>query len=352
MITKLQVQNILLLDNLELDFKPGLNILTGETGAGKSILLDCLGYLLGKRNRRIELGNSDNKALIVGEFNIEENNEVVQFLETHGIPNNEFLILRQSINYNNKRRVFINDLPCSIDLVRKLGDLLLDLNGQFEEQGLLNVQNHMKLLDDFGNLGQYRSSIEETWIEVGTQKKILEEEYKKTDFVENPDFLNRSINEIIALDLKENELNSIEERRNKLKKASKISSDLLNSIQYLNRESVEQSLLNTVRSLEKLEKKDGSEIELPVELLNSALDNFSQACDILSRLSQKSEKIENELIQIEDRYHAIKRVCRTHKVELNQITNLKMMLENDDNISSVEENIKKTENKITFLEEK
>ena len=93
MIKKLLVQNIFLLENLELEFTSGLNVLTGETGAGKSILLDCLGYLLGKNGTRIELGNQGESAVIMGEFQVQENGLVSQFLSERGFSINENLIL-------------------------------------------------------------------------------------------------------------------------------------------------------------------------------------------------------------------------------------------------------------------
>jgi len=134
LIKKLFVRNIFLIENLELEFTSGLNVLTGETGAGKSILLDCLGYLLGKKNTRIELGSLAETATLIGEFQSEKNGLISQLLSEKGFSIDGNLILRQSIGTNSKRRAFINDLPCSLELVRELGNLILDLNGQFEEQ--------------------------------------------------------------------------------------------------------------------------------------------------------------------------------------------------------------------------
>ena len=189
MIKKLFVQNIFLIENLELEFKSGLNVLTGETGAGKSILLDCLGYLLGKKNTRIELGNRAETATLIGEFQSEKNDLIFQFLSEKGFSTDGNLILRQSIGASSKRRAFINDLPCSLELVRELGNLILDLNGQFEEQGLLNVKTHRGLLDAYGNLQQNLKNVDKYWTELNKLKKLLDTEYKRKDLVENTDFL-------------------------------------------------------------------------------------------------------------------------------------------------------------------
>ena len=178
MIKKLFVQNIFLIENLELEFTSGLNVLTGETGAGKSILLDCLGYLLGKKNTRIELGNRAETATLIGEFQSEKNGLISQFLSEKGFSTDGNLILRQSIGTTSKRRAFINDLPCSLELVRDLGNLILDLNGQFEEQGLLNVKTHRGLLDTFGNLQQHLKNVDMYWTELNKLEKLLDAEYK------------------------------------------------------------------------------------------------------------------------------------------------------------------------------
>ena len=346
------VQNIFLLESLELEFTSGLNVLTGETGAGKSILLDCLGYLLGKKNTRIELSSQATSAVIIGEFQIQQNGVISQFLSEKGFSVEDNLILRQSIGANRKRRAFLNDLPCSLDMVRQLGDLMLDLNGQFEEQGLLNVNTHRALLDAFGNLQESVRRVEKSWTEILELKKQLENEFTKKDLVENRDFLAKSIKGIIELKLDKAELDTIEENRDKLRNASRSNSGIMDAFENLNRDLVEENILNVIKSLEKLERKGYINDELPTETFYSVLEKFTQACEVLENLKEKSANSEHELIKIEDRYHAIKRICRTHDVELDQILNLQTSLEHElQSIEGVDEKIKEIEKKIFVLEE-
>ena len=206
-----------MLENLELEFTSGLNVLTGETGAGKSILLDCLGYLLGKKNTRIELGNQSDTASLIGEFPSEKNSIISQFLSEKGFPIDGNIILRQSIDTNNKRRAFVNDVPCSLEMIRELGNLILDLNGQSDEQGLLNVKTHRGLLDAFGNLQKNLKIVEKYWADLIKLNKMLDAEYNRKNFVENTDFLEKSIREINELNVEKNEIESIEERREEMK---------------------------------------------------------------------------------------------------------------------------------------
>lgn len=346
------VQNIFLLESLELEFTSGLNVLTGETGAGKSILLDCLGYLLGKKNTRIELSSQATSAVIIGEFQIQKNGVISQFLSEKGFSVEDNLILRQSIGANRKRRAFLNDLPCSLDMVRQLGDLMLDLNGQFEEQGLLNVNTHRALLDAFGNLQESVRRVEKSWTEILELKKQLENEFTKKDLVENRDFLAKSIKGIIELKLDKAELDTMEENRDKLRNASRSNSGIMDAFENLNRDLVEENILNVIKSLEKLERKGYINDELPTETFYSVLEKFTQACEVLENLKEKSANSEHELIKIEDRYHAIKRICRTHDVELDQILNLQTSLEHElQSIEGVDEKIKEIEKKIFVLEE-
>ena len=346
------VQNIFLLESLELEFTSGLNVLTGETGAGKSILLDCLGYLLGKKNTRIELSSQATSAVIIGEFQIQQNGVISQFLSEKGFSVEDNLILRQSIGANRKRRAFLNDLPCSLDVVRQLGDLMLDLNGQFEEQGLLNVNTHRALLDAFGNLQESVRRVEKSWTEILELKKQLENEFTKKDLVENRDFLAKSIKGIIELKLDKAELDTMEENRDRLRNASRSNSGIMDAFENLNRGLVEENILNVIKSLEKLERKGYINDELPTETFYAVLEKFAQACEVLENLKEKSANSEHELIKIEDRYHAIKRICRTHDVELDQILNLQTSLEHElQSIEGVDEKIKKIEKKIFVLEE-
>ncbi len=346
------VRNIFLLESLELEFTSGLNVLTGETGAGKSILLDCLGYLLGKKNTRIELSSQATSAVIIGEFQIQQNGVISQFLSEKGFSVEDNLILRQSIGANKKRRAFLNDLPCSLDMVRQLGDLMLDLNGQFEEQGLLNVNTHRALLDAFGNLQESGRRVEKSWTEILELKKQLENEFTKKDLVENRDFLAKSIKGIIELKLDKAELDTMEENRDKLRNASRSNSGIMDAFENLNRDLVEENILNVIKSLEKLERKGYINDELPTETFYAVLEKFAQACEVLENLKEKSANSEHELIKIEDRYHAIKRICRTHDVELDQILNLQTSLEHElQSIEGVDEKIKEIEKKIFVLEE-
>ena len=152
----------------------------------------------------------------------------------------------------------------------------------------MNVKTHRSLLDAFGNLELNVKNIEKSWAEINKLKKLLDTEYKRKDLVENKEFLSKSIREISELELDQNELESIESRRDSLKKSSQSSSVIHDTLQSLNRELVEESIMNAIKSLERLEKKGQIDDQLLIELFYAASEKFSQACEMLDQLREKS----------------------------------------------------------------
>ena len=137
-------------------------------------------------------GKQADTATLIGEFQSEKNDKINEFLSEKGFSVDGNLILRQSIGANGKRRAFINDLPCSLDMVRELGNLILDLNGHsLKNKGLLNVKTHRGLLDAFGDLHEKVKNVEKSWTKISELKKLLDTEYKRKDAVENTDFISK-----------------------------------------------------------------------------------------------------------------------------------------------------------------
>ena len=121
MLIRLHVRNILLVKNAELAFKPGLNVLTGETGAGKSILLDCLGFLLGQKSVKIDVGNNGDVGEVTGVFELQENKKLKKILGELGYQWTKDIIVRRQLTFENRRKSFLNDTPCSVELLKILG---------------------------------------------------------------------------------------------------------------------------------------------------------------------------------------------------------------------------------------
>lgn len=161
MLKTLHIKNYALIDEIEVDFEPGLNIITGETGAGKSILIDALGLVLGERASSEVIRKGQEKTIVEAVFGVSGNKKVRQLLADNELEGGDDLILRREISAKGNRG-FVNDTPTTVGIQQSIGDLMVDLHGQHEHQSLLRSQTHIDLLDDYGGLdalvADYRSA--------------------------------------------------------------------------------------------------------------------------------------------------------------------------------------------------
>ena len=150
MIEKLYIKNYLIIKEAEIEFLNGLNILTGETGAGKSIILDALSMILGERADFSLLRKDADKLIIEGIFNFKGNKNVSRFLEQHELDDNDGnVIIRRELNSKGVSRNFINDTPINLGELKNFGDLIIDIHSQNEHQSLLKKETHISILDGF-----------------------------------------------------------------------------------------------------------------------------------------------------------------------------------------------------------
>ncbi len=154
MLTSLVVKDFALIENLEVDFNPGLTIVTGETGAGKSILIDALGLVLGDRSDTTMIRDGAQKTIVEAVFDCEKNQGVNSTLVAIQAESQPQLIIRREVSTKGQSRCFVNDTPVSVSQLKLLGDLLVDVHGQHEHQSLLNVETHIEILDSFGEVGR------------------------------------------------------------------------------------------------------------------------------------------------------------------------------------------------------
>jgi DNA repair protein RecN (Recombination protein N) len=153
MIKTLYIKNYALIGELNVEFDNGLVILTGETGAGKSIIIDALGLLLGERASSEVVRSGADKAIVEGVFRVAGNRKLQRFLQGNNLEASDDLVVRREITAKGQSRCFINDSPTTAVLQKQAGELLVDLHGQHEHQSLLRVENHIEMLDEFGGLG-------------------------------------------------------------------------------------------------------------------------------------------------------------------------------------------------------
>ncbi len=152
MLTRLTIKQYALIEELSVDFESGLNIITGETGAGKSIIIDALGLILGERADADAVRKGAEKAVVEGLFAVAGNRKLRALLESHELDTSDELIVRREITAKGQSRAFVNDTPVTLAVLREVGDLMVDLHGQHEHQSLLRSETHIDMVDDFAGL--------------------------------------------------------------------------------------------------------------------------------------------------------------------------------------------------------
>ena len=154
MLSYISIKNIVLIDKLELNFKKGFTVLTGETGAGKSIIVDAINLLLGNRADRRLIKKGQNEASVSALFSVNQNHEVRNILTKFGLVVENEIIIRRKILSNGRSQSFINDEVISLNIMREVSGYLIEVNGQNDQAGLLDNSNHIKILDIWGNLSK------------------------------------------------------------------------------------------------------------------------------------------------------------------------------------------------------
>lgn len=279
MLKELHVQNVALIENLTLNLGKGLNILSGETGAGKSIIIDSLNFVLGERADKSLIRNGASKAVVEGVFeNIGD--EVNKFLEDMGVEPDDVLVLRRTMTQD-RNECRVNGSTVTLGMLKSIGEKLADIHGQHEHQSLLKVSTHVRLLDAYGGkntetagrnlnavLGKYRALTEE-WKKIGDaasrERKL--------------DVLKYQIDELKEADLKEGEEEALLAERKKFRNAEKI--------------------LNAVRESEGL-LNGGYESFSAVFAINKALNLIGQVSQFDDGLSAVADRLESAKIEVKD----------------------------------------------------
>ena len=331
MITHLTIQHFILIDKLDLSFDKGLSVFTGETGAGKSILLDALSLVLGARGETRFVRKGEKQAIISASFHLNKNHPVHEVLTEQGLESEEDLILRRTLSADGKSKAFINDQPVGLALLKTIGELLVEIHGQFATHGLLNPSTHRTTLDLYGNLEKELKTVKTAWNIWQEKKKerlALEENLERQASDET--YLQESVDELNNLHPKIGEEEVLTKRRTILMNAEKLGENLKN-IQSLTDEEEHGILGLTGRLrfyLEQAERLSESEI-------NPLLEQVDMAENALSEISQKVEHLlanmgdENELSQIDDRLFALRDVARKHHVNLDELPELTQKLQKE-----------------------
>ena len=345
MLKKIYIRNIVLIKEIEIDLYDGLHVFSGETGAGKSILLEGLGLALGARANFSLIGNYSNDAEIRAIFKINQDNPIFETLKKLNIDFKNELSLKRIINNNGTSKAYLNNTQISLSELSRVGLSLVEVQGQFDNHTLLNSQNHVNFLDQFIGYDEIAKKTEVYFKEMIKSRKDFNEFKNEFDnYEKNIEFKENILLDFKKINPKVNESTELEERRSLIAESSKLTNMLIEVQNKVNGENSISKLLNfTLNLLEKSNSQNNSLLSEIIDTLSRASNEVNEAEEQISSLINSINADPNELEYIDNRLFELKKLSRKVECETN---NLNLFH------SNLIEELSKVENKETLLKEK
>ena len=323
MLTSLSIRNVVLIDKLDLDFKSGLSVLTGETGAGKSILLDSLGFVLGSRAESGLIRQGEDKMSVVAVFDVSpDDRELKAVFDEYDLdfPEDELNITR-TLGRDGKSRIFVNDRSVSVRVLKEIGRCLVEVHGQFDNQGLLNPAAHRDVLDSFGGCKNELSQVKECWGAYRQASRIVREaEQNIARAKSEEDDLRHWVAELEKIAPVEDEEEKLSQRRNELMNAEKLIENLNDAYGAL---TGGVDILGAVRqaqsAMDRANRLVNGRYDDIVGMLEQTLINAGEAVNEIEEVSRNISLNQNELEAIEERLFALRSLARKHQTEINAL---------------------------------
>ena len=322
MLRELKIENLAIIDELDIEFDKGFIVLTGETGAGKSIILSGINLLIGEKASVDMIRDGEENLVAQGVFDVDE--EQKKALEAMGIDiDGDEIIIRRSYSRSGKARAFVNNVRISLTDLKEIASTLVDIVGQHSHQMLLNKNNHIKLLDSFLNkdekdlkenlvnlLSQYR--------EIDIKIENIEKERKET--LEKKEFYEYQLEEIEKLKLKDGEDELLEAEYKRVFNAEKIREKVYESLEYLkdDEDSALSLITNSIRNIEYLGKYDERYIELAKRMENAYYE-LEDCANEIENISKGIDVTESDLDKIAGRMNILKRIKEKYKRTLPEL---------------------------------
>lgn len=323
MLKGLDIRDILIIDHLELSLRAGLNVLTGETGAGKSILLDSLGFVLGWRGPSDLVRQGAEQGEVSAWFDLPDDHPVLDLLEQHGLPVSQELILRRVNGRDGRKTAWINDRRVSGELLRKLSEHLVELHGQHDDRGLLNAKGHRNLLDDYGQYGALKAAVAKAWSEKERARKAVELENEAvTELRREEEFLRHAVAELSALDPKPGEADALDAKRRLMQASTRVRADVSKAHHALGREGAEALLDDAQRWLQEAAAQLNDELDAPLDSLARVMNELQDTLNEVEACLDAIGFNPHELETLEERLFAMRGLARKHDVHVDALAEL------------------------------
>jgi DNA repair protein RecN (Recombination protein N) len=316
MLVQLSIRDIVLIERLDLGFEAGLSVLTGETGAGKSILLDSLSLALGGRGDGGLVRHGEEKGQVTATFEVPNNHPTRLLLRENGLDDDGDLIFRRVQSSDGRTKAYINDQAISVQMMRQLGQLLVEIHGQHDDRALVDTDAHRTLLDAFAGLSDEARAVQafyRTWKDA--DRALKTHRAKVEAAAREADYLRSSVEELETLSPRDGEEDELAERRAVMQKSERIAGDIAEASEFLNgNASPVPVIASMMRRLERKSHEAPGLLEDTVQLLDAALDSLSNAQMEVEAALRRTEFDPRELERVEERLFALRAAGRKYNV--------------------------------------
>jgi len=337
MLSHLSIRDIVLIEKLDIEFRNGLSVLTGETGAGKSILLDSLALAMGGRGDGNLVRKGAEEGIVTASFEPERGHPIFRLLKENGIDDDDLLILRRVQKSDGKTKAYVNGTPVPAGLLRRMGQQLVEIHGQHDDRAMLDAATHRSLLDAYAGLEPDIADVHKAWIEWRDAEKALR--MLKADIEEaqrEGDYLRASVEELRTLSPEPGEEEQLADQRQRMMRMEQVATDLGEANETLSGNGSPVTVIsNVARQLERKREQAPELVAETVEHLDSALNALYAAQNTLETAVYNTEFDPKELEQSEERLFALRAAARKFSIAVENLPDLAVRME--DALSNLEE---------------
>ena len=320
MLTALSIRDIVLIEKLDISLEEGLTVLTGETGAGKSILLDALGLALGGRGDSTLVRHGAAKGMVTAGFMLPMAHAALRLLEEQGIETEGELVIRRIQNADGPSRATINEQPVSLNLLRQIAGSLAEIHGQHADRALVDVANHRRLVDAYGDLDEQTAEAGRLWQalsdlvqELAEHRALMAQAEAERDYIEH------AVEELRTLDPQPDEETKLASARQIMMHAEQYSAALSEVESVLSGDGVEARLNAALRKLERRRETAGGRLDQACAALDKVLIEMNEANRALAEAQRSFSFNPSELEKSEERLFALRAAARKHKCTVDEL---------------------------------
>lgn len=354
MLKSLSIRNVVLIDSLDVDFSDGLVILSGETGAGKSMLLDSLNLLLGERSDSSLIRQGTDKLSVTGVFEVTKENKIYEIAKEYDLDIDDDIIIKRTITADGKNKILFNDQIITLKLLKVLAQNLVEIHGQYDNQGLLNPSTHCEILDNYGKYTKEQEAVTNSYEAYKQALKDLE--YKQTlisKAKEDEENFKHWLDELQKASPQEGEEEKLRNRRSELMNAEKILDKLNTAYTSLNgKDSIIDNISKAYNAISKVNEIVNNKYADIEQNLENTIYTLNDVIEQIEASSSDISLSQNEIDNIETRLFLLKDLAKKHQTEIDLLPQkMQEIKESLESLQNGEEDIRDLEQKVKHLRE-